>query len=176
VRRIIVPFFVALLITSSPNAQAQSRMQDPAMAAAGPEFCPRGPCPGSEQVAALQRSISQKGPKPEAAPKPALFPPNPYQSAMTQPKNDGDKYVSQIPKTNIGKTPSSLNLSGDDKVRAPQPDPGAYGAQIEARSRQMFPWISQEQERQRWMAEQEQQAIANDINNTKPLVYPVAGR
>jgi hypothetical protein len=57
-----------------------------------------------------------------------------------------------------------------------EPDPGAYSPKLEARSHRMFPWASQESERQQWMADQEQRAIANDINRTKPLFYTVNGR
>jgi hypothetical protein len=99
-------------------------------------------------------------------------PPQPY----VRPKGEGDAYVPPPLKTNIGKTPSSLNLSGNDYIRSPQPDPGAYSPQIEARSLRMFTSSSQEQERQQWMAEQEQRAIANEINRTKPLQYPMNGR
>ena len=79
-------------------------------------------------------------------------------------------------KSNFGTTPSTLNFSGSDNVREAQPDPGAYSAQIEARGLRIFPWASQEQERQQWMADQEQRAIANEINRTQPLLYPVGGR
>jgi hypothetical protein len=167
--RIIVPFFAtftALLSISGPNAQAQqlnSRMQDTAMAAAaGPEFQRTGFMTVGKPVPRVSR--------------PHLFPPNKYQSAMMRPSDDSDAYVPPIPKTNVGKTPSSLNLSGDDDIRAPQPDPGAYSPQIEARAWRMFPSADQNEERERWMAEQEQRAIANDINRTKPLMYPVSGR
>jgi hypothetical protein len=69
----------------------------------------------------------------------------------------------------LQKHPSTLN-------NAPEPDPGAYSPQLEARSLRMFPWASQEQQRQQWMADQEQRAIANDINRSKSLLYPVSGR
>jgi hypothetical protein len=49
---------------------------------------------------------------------------------------------------------------------------GQYSAVVEARALRMFPWASQEEERQKWMAMQEQQSIANEINRTKPLIYP----
>jgi hypothetical protein len=55
-------------------------------------------------------------------------------------------------------------------------DLGAYSPQLEARSRRIFPWASQEQKRQQWMADQEQRAIANDINRTKPQFYPASER
>jgi len=51
-----------------------------------------------------------------------------------------------------------------------------YNSALEARSRQIFPWMSQESQRQQWMADQEQRAIANEINKTKPLLYPMSGR
>ena len=111
--------------------------------------------------------LSQMRPLPPLKAKPQTYVP---------PKGEGDAYVPPPLKTNLGKTPSSLNLSGDDNVRVPPPDPGAYTRQLEARSLRMFPSGSQEQERQQWMAAQEQQAIANEINRTKPLLYPVTGR
>lgn len=57
-----------------------------------------------------------------------------------------------------------------------QPDPGAYSPQLEIRSRRIFPGVSQERQRQLWMAEQEQRAIENEINRSKPLRYPVDSR
>jgi hypothetical protein len=55
---------------------------------------------------------------------------------------------------------------------------GAFSPVLEARSRAMFGYgnVNSERQRQQWMAEQEQQAIANDINRSKPLIYPVNGR
>jgi hypothetical protein len=53
---------------------------------------------------------------------------------------------------------------------------GAYSPEIEMRAMRMFPWSRQGQQREQWMADQEQRAIANEINRTKPLVYPVNGR
>jgi hypothetical protein len=70
---------------------------------------------------------------------------------------------------------SMIDLSG----RPPgSPNPyqllneGAYSPALEARSLRIFPWASQEEERQKWMAAQEQRLIANEINRTKPLIYP----
>jgi len=59
------------------------------------------------------------------------------------------------PKTNFGKTPSTLNLSGSDERSAPVPDQTNYGPELEARAMRMFPSISQEEERNQWMAAQE---------------------
>jgi hypothetical protein len=170
------------LVVLSPEAKAQQATQTEAAraAAAGPEFCPRGPCPGFADVVALQRSISPKAPKPAGQPKAGPFPPQPYQpsrselQAAARTQGEGDAYQPPPLKTNIGKTPSSLNLSGDDNVRVPQPYLGAYSPQLEARSSRIFP--DDEAKRQQWMADQEQRAIANDINRTKPLLYPVGGR
>lgn len=61
------------------------------------------------------------------------------------------------PKTNFGKTPSTLNLSGSDERSAPVPDQTNYGAELEARALRMFPSVSQEAERNQWMAAQEGQ-------------------
>src|SRR5260370_8680727 len=96
----IIPLYLAVLMTPvvvlSPEAKAQQvnlsqaqrqqaifrQTQDAAMAAAaGPDFCHRGPCPGFENVVALHRSImSSKAPKPMGKAKPSVpFPPNPHQ-------------------------------------------------------------------------------------------------
>jgi hypothetical protein len=92
------------------------------------------------------------------------------------PKGEGDAYVPPPLISNFGKTPSTLNLSGSDELSDPAPYVGAYSPQIEARANRMFPSISQQQEREQWKADQEQRAIANEINRTKPLMYPVSGR
>lgn len=58
--------------------------------------------------------------------------------------------------SNIGKTPSSLNLSGEDTQRATlPPKPYSYGRDIEAQSRAAFPNISDEDKRQQFMAGQQ---------------------
>jgi uncharacterized protein len=54
--------------------------------------------------------------------------------------------------------------------------PTNYSAQLEARSMRIFPSPSQEPQRQQWMADQEQKAIENEINRSKPLLFPVNGR
>jgi hypothetical protein len=54
--------------------------------------------------------------------------------------------------------------------------PTNYSAQLEARSMRIFPLPSQEPQRQQWMADQEQKGIENEINRSKPLLYPVSGR
>jgi len=184
---IIITLSLAVLITPlvvlSPEAKAQQATQTEAAraATAGPEFCPRGPCPGFADVVALQRSMPPKAPKPAGQPKAGPFPPQPYQpsrselQAAAQSKSEGDAYVSPPLKTNIGKTPSSLNLSGSDYAspEPPKVDLG-YTPQAVERARLMFPGDTQRQ--YQWLADQEQRAIANEINRTKPLVYPVSGR
>jgi hypothetical protein len=55
-------------------------------------------------------------------------------------------------------------------------DQNGFGVELEKRSRAIYPDIGHEAERQQWMAAQKQRAIANDINRTKPLIYPVNGR
>jgi hypothetical protein len=55
--------------------------------------------------------------------------------------------------------------------RQPSADPGAYSPQLEARSRKIFPWMSQEAQRQQWMADQERRAIEIEISRTRPLLY-----
>jgi hypothetical protein len=44
------------------------------------------------------------------------------------------------------------------------------------RSHRIFPDFQNEPARQQWIVAQKQRAIANDINRTKPLMYPVNGR
>jgi hypothetical protein len=52
-----------------------------------------------------------------------------------------------------------------------------YDPQLIARSYARFGHgVAENPARQQWMADQEQRAIANDINRTKPLMYPVSGR
>jgi hypothetical protein len=119
--------------------------------------------PGAKPRKTFQEMADEARNKPE---------PQPY----VIPKGEGDAYVPPRLKTNFGKTPSTHNLSGNDYMQEPPPDPGAYSPQLEARAFRMFPSISQEQERQQWMADQEQRAIANEINRTKPLLYPASGR
>ena len=164
-----------VVFTTLAKAQQMGPIEAAMAAAAGPEFCPRTPCPGFADIKGLKRSVSPNVPKPAGQLKPGPFPPQPYQSSRSEPRASAQTDLPPL-KTNVGKTPSSLNLSGDDKVRAPRPDLGAYSPQLEARAFRMFPSGSQEQERQQWMADQEQRAIANDINRTKPLLYPVTGR
>jgi hypothetical protein len=48
--------------------------------------------------------------------------------------------------------------------------------ELEYRSRRIFPDFQNEPARQQWIVAQKQRAIANDINRTKPLMYPVNGR
>jgi hypothetical protein len=185
-----------MIVFLSPQAEAQQanllqaqsqqetfrQTQDAAMAAAaGPEFCQRGACPGSADVAALHRSMPAKAPKPAGQAKASgPFPPQPYQSSRSEPqaaaqsKGEGDAYVPPRLKTNFGRTPSSLNLSGNDYMQEPIPDKTGYDEKMRARAALIFP--DDEAKRQQWMADQEQRAIANDINRTKPLQYPVSGR
>jgi hypothetical protein len=52
-----------------------------------------------------------------------------------------------------------------------------YDPQLIARSYARFGHgAAEEPDRQQWMADQEQRAIANGINRSKPLMYPVRGR
>lgn len=60
----------------------------------------------------------------------------------------------QRPKTNVGKTPSSLNLSGSDEIPEPAPDTTGYDPQMKARAAKMFPNSIQQQDQ--WITAQEQ--------------------
>lgn len=66
----------------------------------------------------------------------------------------------------------SATLPGYHSKLAPPPGPGAFSEKIEARGYRMFPDDSKREERMRWMAKQEQIEIANEINHSKPLIYP----
>lgn len=58
--------------------------------------------------------------------------------------------------TNFGKTPSSMNLSGSDQRSQPAEDKTNYGEELEARAMRMFPSVSQQHQRDTWMAGQEE--------------------
>lgn len=102
--------------------------------------------------------------------------PKPTPKPSVTPDGYDETYVQPPLKSNFGKTPSTLNLSGSDNLSYAAPDVGAYSPEIEARANRMFPSMSQSQEREQWKADQEKRAIANEINRTKPLMYPVGGR
>ena len=76
--------------------------------------------------------------------------------------------------------PSELKAPQAQQPRAWRVDDDAtgYSPQLEARANAIFGKgnIGNEAARQRWMAEQEQRAIENEINRSKALVYPVGGR
>jgi hypothetical protein len=70
---------------------------------------------------------------------------------------------------------SMVDLSSEGSnvpVRAYPPPAGAYSPKLYQRGVQMFPWASQSEQRERWMAEQEQRDIANGINAAAPLIFP----
>jgi hypothetical protein len=48
--------------------------------------------------------------------------------------------------------------------------------ELEYRSRRIFPDQQNEPARQQWIVAQKQQAIANEINRSKTLLYPASGR
>jgi hypothetical protein len=63
------------------------------------------------------------------------------------------------PKTNFGKTPSTLNLSGSDEQQPPPEDKTGYGDELEQRAMKVFPGITQNAQRQQWMAAQEEKEL-----------------
>jgi len=180
----VIALWLAVLTTSvllSPQAKAQQansrQTQDTAMAAAAgaPDFQRTGFA--TVGLGAAARRKLSPGPPTGAQAQPAgqakaagSFPPQPY----VIPKGEGDAYVPPRLKTNFGKTPSTLNLSGNDYMQEPVPDKTGYDEKMRARAASIFP--DDEAKRQQWMADQEQRAIANEINRTKPLLYPVSGR
>jgi hypothetical protein len=64
---------------------------------------------------------------------------------------------------------------GPPAGRLATPPDTNYGSELEARAQKIF-GLGQTREREEWMADQKQRAIENEINRTKPLVYPVGGR
>lgn len=59
--------------------------------------------------------------------------------------------------TNIGTTPSSINLGNPNQPDTLPPKPYSYGNDLEAQSRARFPNISDEDKRQEFMAQQQNQ-------------------
>jgi hypothetical protein len=117
------------------------------------------------------------------------FPPQPYQHSQkielpaavqtspppSQAVRTGQPQAFDVTEVDQVSQPYQFDTNGH-YLGAQQPDPGAYSPQLEARSRKIFPDVGREPERQQWMADQEQRAIANDINRSKALLYPVSGR
>jgi hypothetical protein len=102
------------------------------------------------------------------------MPPMPGQRPQRQPaaappvdNSESDAYnpsaAENAPKSNFGKTPSSLNLSGSDERSTPVPDQTNYGPELEARAMRMFPSVSQEAERNQWMAGEEARSEGNQV-------------
>jgi hypothetical protein len=98
-----------------------------------------------ERIATMQtgnKRIADNQPLPQQRPRVAG--PQPQQ-APQQP---------QQPKTsNIGQTPSTLNLSGDNRAR-PTEDESGYSPELRARANRIFPYASQAADAERWMAGQ----------------------
>jgi hypothetical protein len=170
--------FSAVLVTSAivfltSDAKAQQadfrRTQGAAMTtAAGPEFCQRGPCHGLADVAKLSRSTSPIAPKPKTS---GPFPPQPYQHSRSQlqaaapaeqQRPGGDPWAQAFEDAHSTTPRTKFDPNTDDE--------------LEYRSRRIFSDFQNEPARQQWIAVQKQQAIANEINRTKPLIYPVTGR
>lgn len=75
---------------------------------------------------------------------------------------EGEAYTPPTPKTNFGKTPSTVNLSGSDEITPLQQDQTNYGDELEARAMRMFPSVGQEQARNTWMSQQEDRELTRD--------------
>jgi hypothetical protein len=73
-------------------------------------------------------------------------------------------------------SPSFIDLSDGHGSQPPPVVKIVVDPQLDARSRVIFPRAAydadQEALRMQWIVEHEQRAVANDINRTKPLVYP----
>jgi len=167
-----ITFLVAFVGQQADAQTAQGelrRLQGEALAAAaGPEFQRTG-------YATMGPSARARGFKRPQTSGP--FAPQPYQSSRNElaQSQQPQQQASNQPAQRLAASPSMVDLSGRPPG-APNPyewlSEGHYSAVLEARSRRIFPWASQEEERQKWMAMQEQQSIANEINRTKPLIYP----
>lgn len=95
---------------------------------------------GKEQIT----SLAQQKPLPNA------------RARQTSNPTESEAYTPPTPKTNFGKTPSTINLTGSDEIQPAAKDETNYGAELEARAMRMFPSVSQERDRNQWMAQQEQ--------------------
>lgn len=118
----------------------------------------------------LQKITASSGGAATAAPKGKApddnSPDSQYMGAVKDAREDNQDSDPETPEanpnagkpTNIGKTPSSLNLSGSDTQDATlPPKPYSYGKDLEAQSRAAFPNISDEGKRQQFMTQQQGQ-------------------
>jgi hypothetical protein len=73
-------------------------------------------------------------------------------------------------------SPSGLDISGEPPGtrRFVREEGESYDPVLRRRALELYP--SDRQARLLWLAAQEQQAIQNQINNAKPLIYPVGNR
>lgn len=116
---------------------------------------------------------------PKKAPAAAAPPVDNTESDSYDPLAEGN-----VPETNFGKTPSTLNLSGSNARSEPAPDQTNYGPELEARAMRMFPGITQEAERNAWMASQEGRydelenkvAVAGEVGRRKEEVAKIGAR
>lgn len=95
--------------------------------------------------------------RPQAQARPA---PAPAQSpGQVQGQGQDQDEGSEQPVTSYGRTPSTLNLSGSDEPArgTSAAEETGYGREMEARAMRLFPWASQEAQRNQWMAAQENQ-------------------
>lgn len=88
------------------------------------------------------------GPRPQAQPR--RFP-TPKEQSQDQDSPAMQADERKIDETNFGKTPSTMNLSGSNKVQYGSMDP-PENPTLEQRAQKMFPGITQGAEAERWMA------------------------
>jgi hypothetical protein len=184
----MIAIALAVLVTAimflSPVAKAQQadfrQAQDAAMAAAGgPDFQRTGLASVGIVAHPLQRQQAS-GP----------FPPQPYQHSRIELQPAAQ---TSPPPIQTGRTAQVADVAEADQkykkrydaVKAAVGDflvteddiRSGYDPLLIARSYARFGHgVAENPARQQWMADQEQRAIANDINRTKPLVYPISGR
>jgi hypothetical protein len=85
--------------------------------------------------------------------------PSPRQRPAPQAEGGIDVGAVETPQTNFGKTPSTMNLTGSSAVQGRGPsavEATNYGDELEARAQRMFPGITQEEQRNAWMSNEEQ--------------------
>jgi hypothetical protein len=189
--RIITLSSLAILITPlivlSPEVRAQQtnlsqvqrqratfrQTQDAATAAAaGHEFCPRTPCPGFTDNMAIQRSMLLMAPTLTGQAKTSgPWPPNPHQYTPSEREAMARAQTGDYAPGIVERHEYQIPIYRGKLIPAQE---------LEKRSYEIFPRavldVDENSKRVQWLVDQEQRAIANEINSTKPLIYPVSGR
>jgi hypothetical protein len=176
-RPIITLCFAVPLVVLGLEAKAQQLTPTEAAraAAAGPEFCPRSPCPGAvgallpgaaKDIAKHSRSTSPTAQNPKTS---GPFPPQPYQHSRSE-------VQAAAPAEQHGPGGDPWARQFEEEHGPPRTKFDSIDDELEYRSHRIFPDFQNEPARQQWIMAQKQRAIANEINTSKALLYPVSGR